>query len=107
MAYSESLAQRMRQALAHLPDITERKMFGGLAFMINGKMCLTVGPERIMCRIDPGMHSALIAGEGCSAVVMKGRVYRGYIHVSMDQLRTKKALAYWINLALEFNKTIL
>ncbi|WP_018627263.1 TfoX/Sxy family protein [Niabella aurantiaca] len=106
MAYSESLAKRMRQALASLPDVAEKKMFGGLAFMVNGKMCLTVGPGRIMCRIDPGMQDALVAREGCSTVVMKGRVYRGYIHVSEAGLQNKAALGYWIRLALEYNKVL-
>ncbi|MBZ4188714.1 TfoX/Sxy family protein [Niabella beijingensis] len=106
MAYNDLLAQRMRQALTELPDVTEKKMFGGLAFMVNGKMCLTVGAGRIMCRIDPGIHDALIAREGCHTVVMKGRVYKGYVHVDEDRLHTPAALNYWISLALEFNKTI-
>lgn len=106
MAYSELLAQRMRQALAHLPDVIEKKMFGGLAFMINGKMCLTVGAGRIMCRIDPAMYDALIAKKGCSSVVMKGRTYRGYLHIGEAQLQTSAALANWVGLALEYNQTI-
>lgn len=106
MPYSEKLAQRMRQALAQLPDVAEKKMFGGLAFMVNGKMCLTVGPGRIMCRVDPGMHDTLTARKGCRTVVMKGRVYKGYVQVDEDQLQTPAALGDWISLALEFNKTI-
>jgi len=106
MAYSELLAQRLRQVLAHLPGVAEKKMFGGLAFMIHGKMCLTVGPGRIMCRIDPGIHDTLIARAGCSTVIMKGRMYRGYIHVSEDQLQTATALAYWTGLALDYNREV-
>lgn len=104
MAYSETLARRMRQALASLPDVTEKKMFGGLAFMVNGKMCLTVGPGRIMCRVNPELHDALIAKKGCSTVIMRKRTYRGYVHVSEAQLLTKAALEYWVGLALEYNK---
>ncbi len=106
MAYSTSLAQRMRQALAAIPHVEEKKMFGGLAFMINGKMCLTVGPGRIMCRVEPAMHDALVAKKGCSNVIMKGRIYKGYVHVAEAQLQTKAALDYWVELALEYNKTI-
>ncbi|SDC65092.1 TfoX/Sxy family protein [Niabella drilacis] len=106
MAYSESLAQRMRQALSALPGVTEKKMFGGLAFMVNGKMCLTAGPGRIMCRVNPEAHDTLTARDGCETVVMGGRVYRGYVHVNEDQLQTPEALAYWVNLALEFNSVI-
>ncbi|MBO9591770.1 MAG: TfoX/Sxy family protein [Niabella sp.] len=106
MAYSTSLAQRMRQALAAIPHVEEKKMFGGLAFMVNGKMCLTVGAGRIMCRVEAAMHDALVAKKGCSAVIMKGRIYRGYVHVNEAQLRTKASLDYWVELALEHNKTI-
>jgi TfoX/Sxy family transcriptional regulator of competence genes len=53
MAYSEELADKLRWALAEVPKVEEKKMFGGLAFMVNGKMCMTAGPKRIMCRIDP------------------------------------------------------
>ncbi|WP_300604205.1 TfoX/Sxy family protein [Niabella sp.] len=106
MAYSESLAQRIRQALASLPDVIEKKMFGGLAFMLHGKMCLTVGPGRIMCRVNPDLHDMLVAKEGCDTVIMKGRRYRGYVHVDEDQLRTTVALDYWMGLALAYNKLI-
>ncbi|GAA4317311.1 TfoX/Sxy family protein [Compostibacter hankyongensis] len=104
MAYSEHLADRLRQALAHLPDVEEKKMFGGLAFMVNGKMCLTAGPDRIMCRIDPAVHEAAIQRKGCETVLMGGRKYRGYVYISEDALRTQADLGRWVNLALDFNK---
>lgn len=106
MAYSEKLADRLRQALAHLPHVEEKKMFGGLAFMVNGKMCLTAGPDRIMCRIDPGIHEEVIRRNGCRTVIMRGREYKGYVHVSEDVLQTKADLNYWIKLALAFNKQL-
>ncbi|MRG43674.1 hypothetical protein GFS24_01040 [Chitinophaga sp. SYP-B3965] len=101
MAYSEKLAERLRQALAGLPKVEEKKMFGGLAFMVNGKMCLTAGADRIMCRIDPDIHV-----EGCQTVIMGGRKYKGYVHVNEDALKTKADLNYWAALALDFNKKI-
>jgi len=60
MAYSEKLADKIRQALAHLPDVKEKKMFGKLVFMVEGKMCLTAGSDRMMCRIDPDIHEIAI-----------------------------------------------
>ena len=60
MAYSENLAEKIRQALAPLPKVEEKKMFGGLAFMVNGKLCLTAGPDRMMCRIDPDIHEEVV-----------------------------------------------
>jgi TfoX/Sxy family transcriptional regulator of competence genes len=105
MAYQEHLAERIRQALAHLPHVKEQKMFGGLAFMVNGKMCITVGPERIMCRIDPALHNDAIQKKGVSTVTMGGRTYNGYVHIKEEEIKTPKALAYWIELALDYNKT--
>ena len=81
MAYSETLSGKITRALADLPNVEEKKMFGGLAFMVNGKMCLTVGANRMMCRIDPDIHEEAIKREGCRTVVMKGRGYRGYVYV--------------------------
>ena len=53
--------------------VEEKKMFGGLTFMVRGKMCVSVGKDRIMCRIDPAIHDAAIQRQGCRSVVMKGR----------------------------------
>ena len=104
MTYDEKLASRLREALSQLPDVKEKKMFGGLAFMVGNKMCLTAGPGRIMCRIDPELHEVAIKRKGCTTVVMGGRKYNGYVHVTADALRNKKALDSWVELALEFNK---
>lgn len=104
MAYSEKLAGRIRLALSHLPDVKEKKMFGSLAFMVNDKMCITAGPNRIMCRIDPSLHEAAIKMKASTAVIMKGREYKGYVHVNEENLTTKKELDHWIGLALDYNK---
>lgn len=104
MAYNENLADKIRHALAHLPDVEEKKMFGRLAFMVNGKMCLTAGPDRMMCRIDPDLHEAAISKKGCCTVIMKGREYKGYVYVNEDRLKTKAGFNYWVTLALDFNK---
>lgn len=104
MAYSEKLAGKIRQALAHLPEVEEKKMFGGLAFMVGGKLCLTAGADRMMCRIDPDIHETAIKRKGCRAVIMKGREYKGYVYVNEDSVQTKAAFNHWIALALDFNK---
>ncbi len=77
MAYSEILANKIRQTLAHLPTVGEKKMFGGIAFMVDGKMCLTAGADRMMVRIDPNVHEEAIKRKGCRTVIMKGREYKG------------------------------
>ena len=104
MAYNESLANRVREALAHLPEVEEKKMFGGIAFMVDGKMCITVGKDRIMCRIDPGVHDEAIRNEGIQTVKMRGRDYKGYIHINEEVIKTKKNFNHWVELALDFNK---
>ena len=104
MAYNEKLADRIRGALADLPEVKEKKMFGGLAFMVNDKMCITVGKDRIMCRIDPAIHGEAIRKKGVVTVKMKGREYKGYVHVNEDVIKTKREFDYWIRLALDFNK---
>ncbi|MBC9909185.1 TfoX/Sxy family protein [Chitinophaga varians] len=106
MAYSEELANKLRKALDKQKGVTEKKMFGGLAFMVNEKMCLTAGADRIMCRIDPALHQAAIARKGCTTVIMGGKEYKGYVHVTADSLHTKADWDYWVNLALDFNKTL-
>lgn len=79
-------------------------MFGGIAFLVRGKMCVTVGKDRIMCRIDPAIHDAALERKGCRTVVMKGRQYRGYVHVDSKAVGTESELNYWVRLALAFNK---
>lgn len=104
MAYDEKLAGRIRKALSHLTNVKEKKMFGGLAFMVNDKMCMTAGPERMMCRIDPAIHDEAIKRIGCQTVIMKGREYKGYVHVNKDSIQNQKDFDYWVSLALAYNK---
>jgi TfoX/Sxy family transcriptional regulator of competence genes len=104
MAYNEKLTARIRQALAHLPRVEEKRMFRGVAFMVNDKMCITAGDNKIMCRIDPSIHEEVLKKNGCETVKMKGREYKGYVYVSEEGIKTKKDLDYWVRLALEFNK---
>lgn len=106
MAYSETLAERIRKALQHLENVEEKKMFGSLAFMVNGKMCVTSGLNRIMCRIDPKIHENEVNKTGCSTVVMRGKKYRGYIHIQEESIKDESDLQYWMELALDFNEKL-
>ena len=103
MAINEQLTNKVRQAFAETPGVEEKKMFSGIAFMVNKKLCVSVGNNRIMCRVDPGLHDELIRKPGCTTVVMKGRNYKGYIWVNESVLTTKKQIDYWVKLALDFN----
>lgn len=78
-------------------------MFGGVAFMVDNKMCICVGDDDIMCRIDPALHEEAIKRKGCRTVIMRGRELKGYVYVDEYSIKNKKDFDYWIGLALEFN----
>lgn len=106
MALNPELTKRVRQVLQHLDRIEEKKMFRGVAFMVNGKMCVTVGDNHIMCRIDPKIHKEVIIHKGVSTVKMKGKDYIGWINVDESAIPDKKGLKYWVSLALAYNEMI-
>jgi TfoX/Sxy family transcriptional regulator of competence genes len=103
MAINEQLTSKIRQSFSNMPEVEEKKMFSGIAFIVNGKLCVSVGNNRIMCRVDPDLHDKLIQKPGCKTVVMKGHDYKGYIWVDESVLTTKKQIDYWVKLALDFN----
>jgi TfoX/Sxy family transcriptional regulator of competence genes len=103
VAADEHLVSRVRTALSAHLDTEEKRMFGGITFMVRGKMCVSVGRDRIMCRVDPDLHDSLVQREGCRTVVMKGRQYRGFVYVDAGALKTQRELKEWIALALEHN----
>jgi TfoX/Sxy family transcriptional regulator of competence genes len=104
MSYNEKLTGRVREALSGVRNVEEKRMFRGVTFMVNGKMCVSAGDERIMCRIDPALHEEATKRKDCRTVVMKGREYRGFVYVGEEGMKTKKQFEYWIGLSLDFNK---
>ncbi|HEX9219406.1 MAG TPA: TfoX/Sxy family protein [Gemmatimonadaceae bacterium] len=104
MAPREALVDRVRAALAHTPRVAEKRMFGGITFMVNGKMCISAGHQRLMCRIDPELHETAIARRGVRTVRMKGRAYRGFVYVREEAVASRRDLHYWVRLCLGFNK---
>ncbi|MBL7752792.1 MAG: TfoX/Sxy family protein [Chitinophagaceae bacterium] len=105
MAYNEKLADQVREliSLTH-KQVEEKRMFGGLCFMVNDKMCVGVESERLMVRLDPAVYEEVLEKEGCTPMDFTGKVMKGYVFVDIEALNTKKKLAYWIELALQFNK---
>ena len=104
MAYNEKLTDRVRDVLSDIPAVEEKRMFSGITFMVDGKMCISVGDDRIMCRIDPDKHDEALKRRACKTVVMKGREYKGYVYVKEEGIESKEDFDYWIGLALEYNK---
>jgi len=105
MAYNEKLADRIREiiAVSH-KNVEEKKMFAGLCFMVNAKMCIGVHADKIMVRLDPALFDKVIEKEGCEPMNFTGKIMRGFVFVNEDVLKTKKQLEYWVNLGLEYNK---
>jgi len=105
MAYNEKLADRVREIIAvHHKKVTEKKMFGGLCFMVNDKMCVGVEKERLMVRLDPDKQDEVMQKEGSKPMDFTGKVMKGFVFVDIEALNTKKKLEYWMDLALEYNK---
>ena len=106
MAYNEKLADRVREIISVTHKIKEeKKMFGGLCFMVNNKMCVGVEKERLMVRLDPERYDEVMEKEGCKPMDFTGKVMTGYVFVDIEALNTKKKPEYWMKLALEYNKT--
>jgi len=106
MPYSEKLADRIRIALLDLDvrKVEEKKMFRGMTFMVDDKMCVSVGEDRIMCRVDPELHDQLLEEKPCRTMIMKGREYKGYILVNEEDVAKKAELDFWIKQCLDFNE---
>jgi TfoX/Sxy family transcriptional regulator of competence genes len=103
MAYDEKLADRIRERLVDLPALEEKEMMGGLTFMVNGKMCVGIIKDELMCHIDPNLHEEVVEKTGCRTMDFTKRPMRGYILIEDIGMKTQKEFDYWINLALEFN----
>ncbi|HEX5153096.1 MAG TPA: TfoX/Sxy family protein [Parafilimonas sp.] len=103
MAINEKLTDRVREVLVHVEHVEEKKMFSGIAFMVDEKLCIAVRGDNIMLRIDPAAHDELVEKPGCSSMIMKGKDLDGYVVVDESVLTTQKQLVYWVRLALDYN----
>jgi hypothetical protein len=106
MAYDTKLADRIREYLVRLPQlkIEEKEMFRGLTFMVNGKMCVSVSGENMMCRIDPGLQEEVAEKSGFQPMIMKGKELKGYCYVNPIGFKSKKDFEYWVDLCLDYNE---
>jgi TfoX/Sxy family transcriptional regulator of competence genes len=105
MPFNEKLADRVRELIAATTDkIEEKKMFGGLCFMVDDKMCAGVKQHEIMVRVGPDLYEELLEKEGVRPMIHGERTAIGYLFVDDSMLATKQQLQYWIKLALDFNK---
>jgi TfoX/Sxy family transcriptional regulator of competence genes len=104
MAYNELLANRIREALVEQDDVVEKKMFSGVTFMVNGKMCISVSHNDIMCRIDPAIAETELEKSFTRAMIHNGRIMKGYLYVEEEGFKSQENFDRWIKLCLDFNK---
>ena len=107
MAYDEDLAERIRALVATERGLSEKKMFGGLAFLIGGNMAIAAsGQGGILVRVDPGQSDGLVATTNASVAVMRGRPMPGWLRVEAEDVRTRRQLTKWVDLGTSFARSL-
>jgi TfoX/Sxy family transcriptional regulator of competence genes len=107
VAYDEDLANRIRELLAGEAGVTEKKMFGGLAFLIGGNMSVTAsGRGGLMVRVDPADSQALVRKPHCERMVMRGREMDGWLRVAPEGVRTKRQLEPWVRRGVRYGRSL-
>jgi TfoX/Sxy family transcriptional regulator of competence genes len=107
MAYDEDLANRLRELLADEDAVTEKKMFGGLAFLVRGNMAVSASRNGgLLARIDPADTEAALARPHVKLMEMRGRTMDGWITVAPEGLKTKRDLGAWVKRSLSFVRTL-
>ncbi len=97
MADDDELAARLRELLSGEPDVTEKKMFGGLAFLLNGNMAVAAsGQGGLLVRVDPSSAETLLARTKARPMEMRGREVEGWLRVDAADVRTKRQLMRWV-----------
>ncbi|HRI79690.1 MAG TPA: TfoX/Sxy family protein [Cyclobacteriaceae bacterium] len=104
MAYNEKLADRIRDRLSKVSRVEEKPMMGGLTFMVNGKMCVGIIKDDLMCRIDKTFHEQAVEKRGCRTMDFTNRPMIGYVLIDETGMTSDKDFDYWMSLSLEFNK---
>jgi hypothetical protein len=107
VAYDEKLADRIRELLGGEADLTEKKMFGGLAFLIGGNMAVAAsGLGGVLVRVDPAQSETFVATTNARLMEMRGRPMKGWIRVDPDDVRTKRQLAKWVGLGATYARSL-
>jgi TfoX/Sxy family transcriptional regulator of competence genes len=107
MAYDEDLAQRVRELVAHDPATTEKRMFGGLAFLVGGNMAVSAsGQGGLMVRVDPADSAALVSSSAARPMEMRGREMAGWLRVDTEHLETDEDLRAWVQRGVSFARSL-
>jgi TfoX/Sxy family transcriptional regulator of competence genes len=106
MAYDEGLAERIRGVLADEPGIAEKRMFGGIAFLVNGNMSVGVVKDDLMVRVGPDAHDRLEAAPHARMMDFTGRPMKGYLFVAPPGVESVADLSRWVNYGLAFARAL-
>lgn len=106
MAYDEGLAQRLRECLDKLSNVNEKKMFGGLAFMVNGNMSVGIVKTQLMVRVGAADYEQALAQPHAREMDFTGRPMTGFVYVDEPGFESDQDLEAWVGRALEFNNTL-
>ena len=107
MAYDEDLADRIRELMAAEADVSEKRMFGGLAFLIGGHMAISAsGQGGALVRVDPARSATVVNRTNAQVAVMRGRPMDGWLRVGSEDLRTKRQLARWVDLGMAYARSL-
>jgi TfoX/Sxy family transcriptional regulator of competence genes len=107
VAYDEELADRIRELLATDHDVAEKKMFGGLAFLIGGNMAVSAsGQGGLLLRCDPGETDALIGQPHVSRFEMRGRAMDGWLRVDADAVESREELERWVAVGVDYARSL-
>lgn len=106
MAYDETLADRIRRAVGRPADVTEKKMFGGLAFLLDGRMFCGIVKHDLMVRVGPKRYQAALAEAHVRPMDFTGRPMNGYVFVGPGGTRTEKAIKKWVDQGIAFVGTL-
>lgn len=109
MTYNMKRTEQVRRLLVHIPDVEEKKMFGSIGFIVNGKLCIGVGDHTdhiMMVRVGPRKYEESLKRSGSHPAIMRGREMKGYVFLTEEALESEEDLDYWVGLALDFNKQL-
>jgi TfoX/Sxy family transcriptional regulator of competence genes len=106
MGFDQRLAERVRAQLAGTPGVTERRMFGGLSFLVDGNLCVGVLGDELMARVGPTATEAALVRPGSRLFDMGGRPMKGWVNVRAEVLEADDALAGWVADAMAFVRTL-
>jgi len=106
MSYDEGLAERIREVLEDRSDVSEKKMFGGLAFLLRGKMCVGVVGDELMVRVGPDAYREAVRRPHARRMDFTGRPMKGFVYVGCEGIESDAELRRWVTRGVDFARSL-